>query len=59
MKKLEVKSFSNSDEVRKFDKGKIELIKVGGAMRLEVVRIGQAHSKDRKLSGPSFSVSGL
>jgi len=32
MKKLEVKSFSNPDEVRKFDKGKIELIKVGGAL---------------------------
>jgi len=32
MKKLEVKSFSNPDEVRRFDKGKIELIKVGGAL---------------------------
>jgi len=31
MKKLEVKSFSNPDEVRTFDKGKLELIKVGGA----------------------------
>jgi mannose-6-phosphate isomerase-like protein (cupin superfamily) len=32
MKKLEVKSFGNPDEVRTFDKGKLELIKVGGAM---------------------------
>ena len=32
MKKLEVKSFSNPDEVRTFDKGKLELIKVGGAL---------------------------
>jgi hypothetical protein len=32
MKKLEVKSFSKPDEVRKFDKGKLELIKVGGAL---------------------------
>ena len=32
MKKLEIKSFSNPDEVRTFDKGKLELIKVGGAL---------------------------
>ena len=32
MSKLEVKSFSKPDEVRTFDKGKVELIKVGGAM---------------------------
>ena len=32
MKKLEVKSFGNPDEVRTFDKGKLELIKVGGAL---------------------------
>ena len=32
MKKLEVKGFSNPDEVRTFDKGKLELIKVGGAL---------------------------
>jgi hypothetical protein len=32
MKKLEVKSFSNPDEVRTFDKGELELIKVGGAV---------------------------
>jgi len=32
MKKLEVKSFSNPDEVRTFDKGKLELIKIGGAL---------------------------
>jgi mannose-6-phosphate isomerase-like protein (cupin superfamily) len=32
MKELEVKSFSTPDEVRTFDKGKLELIKVGGAM---------------------------
>ena len=32
MKKLEVKDFSNPDEVRTFDKGKLELIKVGGAL---------------------------
>ncbi len=30
MKKLEVKSFTAPDEVRKFDKGKLELIKIGG-----------------------------
>jgi hypothetical protein len=32
MKKLEVKSFSNPEETRTFDKGKLELIKVGGAL---------------------------
>jgi hypothetical protein len=32
MDKLEVKSFSKPDEVRTFDKGKLELIKVGGSM---------------------------
>ena len=32
MKKLEVKSFSNPDEERTFDKGKLELIRVGGAL---------------------------
>jgi hypothetical protein len=32
MDKLEVKSFSKPDEVRTFDKGKVELIKVGGAV---------------------------
>ena len=32
MKKLEVKGFRNPDEVRTFDKGKLELIKVGGAL---------------------------
>jgi hypothetical protein len=32
MKKLEVKDFNNPDEVRTFDKGKLELIKVGGAL---------------------------
>jgi hypothetical protein len=32
MKKLEVKGFSKPDEVRTFDKGKLELIKVGGAL---------------------------
>ncbi len=32
MKKLEVKGFSNPDEVRTFDKGKLEQIKVGGAL---------------------------
>ncbi len=32
MKKLEVKSFGSPDEVRTFDKGKLELIKVGGAL---------------------------
>jgi mannose-6-phosphate isomerase-like protein (cupin superfamily) len=32
MKKLEVKSFNKPDEVRTFDKGKLELIKVGGSL---------------------------
>jgi hypothetical protein len=32
MKKLEVKSFRYPDEVRTFDKGKLELIEVGGAL---------------------------
>ena len=31
MEKAEVKSFSNPDEVRTFPKGKLELIKIGGA----------------------------
>jgi hypothetical protein len=32
MKKMEVKGFSKPDEVRTFDKGKLELIQVGGAL---------------------------
>lgn len=31
MKKMEAKSFSVPDEVRKFDKGKVELVNIGGA----------------------------
>jgi hypothetical protein len=31
MKKMEVKGFSKPDEVRAFDKGKVELLKIGGA----------------------------
>ncbi len=29
---MEVKSFDSPDELRSFDKGKVELIKIGGAM---------------------------
>ncbi|HLC74074.1 MAG TPA: cupin domain-containing protein [Candidatus Nanoarchaeia archaeon] len=32
MEKIEVKGFKSSDEVRTFEKGKVELIKIGGAM---------------------------
>ena len=32
MKKMEVKGFNKPDEVRSFDKGKVELVNVGGAM---------------------------
>lgn len=32
MKKMETKSFNSADEVRTFDKGKLELIKIGGAI---------------------------
>jgi hypothetical protein len=31
MKKMEVKGFNKPDEVRDFDKGKVELVKIGGA----------------------------
>src|SRR4030067_3626915 len=31
MKKMEAKSFGVPDEVRKFDKGKVELVCIGGA----------------------------
>lgn len=31
MKKMETKSFGVPDEVRKFDKGKLELVNIGGA----------------------------
>lgn len=31
MKKMEVKGFNKPDEVRTFDKGKVELVNVGGA----------------------------
>ena len=31
MKKLEAKSMNRPDEVRSFDKGKVELVKIGGA----------------------------
>jgi len=29
---MEVKGFGKPDETRKFDKGKLELVKIGGAM---------------------------
>lgn len=32
MKPMEVKSMNKADEVRTFDKGKLELVKIGGAM---------------------------
>ncbi len=32
MNKMEVKNFDTPDEVRKFDKGKLELMKIGGAV---------------------------
>lgn len=32
MDKMEVKSLSKPDEVRAFDKGKLELVKIGGAV---------------------------
>jgi len=32
MEKMEVKSLSKPDEVRTFDKGKLELVKIGGAV---------------------------
>ena len=32
MKSIEVKSFNTPDEVRKFDKGQLELVKIGGAV---------------------------
>jgi uncharacterized protein YjlB len=31
MEKMETKSLNNPDEVRTFDKGKLELVKIGGA----------------------------
>ena len=31
MKKIESKSLNNPEEVRSFDKGKLELVKIGGA----------------------------
>ena len=30
MEKMEVKNFTNPDEVRTFDLGKVELVKIGG-----------------------------
>jgi hypothetical protein len=32
MAKMEAKSFSTPDEVRQFEKGKVELVKIGGAL---------------------------
>ena len=32
MEKMEVKNFNSPDEVRTFDKGKLELLKIGGAV---------------------------
>jgi hypothetical protein len=32
MAKMEAKSFGAPDEVRTFDKGRVELVKIGGAM---------------------------
>ena len=31
-KKMELKNFTSPDEVRKFEKGKVELVKIGGGM---------------------------
>lgn len=31
-KKMQVKGFTSSEEVRTFEKGKVELVKIGGAM---------------------------
>jgi uncharacterized protein YjlB len=32
MKRAELKSFANADEVREFPKGRVELVNIGGAM---------------------------
>lgn len=32
MEKMEVKGFSKPDEVRRFEKGRVELVKIGGSM---------------------------
>ena len=37
MKRAEVKNFTNPDEVREFPKGRLELVKVGGATVAHVV----------------------
>ena len=49
MKKMEVKSFSVPDEVRTFDKGKLELINVGGVtMGLATLQPGWRWSESVK-----------
>jgi len=32
MRQMEARGFSAPDEVRKFEKGKVELVKIGGAL---------------------------
>jgi len=49
MAKMEVRSFSSPDEVRQFERGKLELVKIGGAtVGLAVFQPGWKWSKHVK-----------
>ena len=53
MAKLEARSFSSPDEVRQFENGKLELVKIGGATVGRVVfQPGWKWSKHVKLTCP-------
>ncbi len=64
---FELKSLNSPDEVRKFDKGKVELVNVAGAAigrgyfraRLEVVYLRQADRQDEQLPGRALRLPAL
>jgi len=65
MKRAERKSFGKPDEVRKFPKGKVELVKIGGAIiptsrdaqaGLEMVDLRSAHRQDEELQSASLPI---
>ena len=65
MEKAVLKSFGKPDEVRKFPKGRLELVKVGGVTigrgifepGWKLVAVGSAHRQDEELRGAALPVS--
>ena len=67
MDKAEIKNFGKPEEVREFPKGRVELIKIGGATigravfepGLEMGDIGSTDCQDQELRSSAPSVSCL